>query len=271
MIASLRDAEIEVRKLQDQINSITKSVGVNTTSIANSSKAFSVNPASIEVSGQNTSSGGITSYTPNTTPATPIVPIYDSSPLLTNLPTGLGTEDTGQTYYNSYFDRWWFWDGLHWHYQDGSFGAGAQCTTSSSFTPPEGGLWQVCDGSTVSCALANATIGTKIASHTEAVGSDNPTIEGGSGSTTIAQVAVAPTWDASAKTELTSLSVSLSEGSITVQSGTGANPGNGSVSGTVSPNPHSHNLNATNAQINPPSEVNGGLSLRISMAWWMRR
>lgn len=274
MIVSLRDAEIELARLSTELEKLRKQKVTSQKVIAptTSGKRFQSNPVAGLIgdtsSNTGTSSISTVSYVPNTIPSLIVKEvIYDTSSTLAGLPTGLGTEDTGQLYYNSYFKRYWFWDGAAWNYNDSGIGAGGQCSTSGP--APSGGLWQACDGSTVSCALDNATIGNKTASPAQATGGNNPSIQGGAGDTT-QHAAVAPTWNATARTETTSLSISSGEGSVTVQSGSGATPGDGSVSSSASPNPHSHALTNTNAKINPPTDA-AGLGLRISMAWWMRR
>ena len=184
---------------------------------------------------------------------------------LAGLPTGLGTADAGRQYYNTYFGRMWVWTGTVWHYADGGPGAGAQGATSSS--APSGGLWQACDGSSVACALDNATIGTLTASDTRASGGDNPLIQGGTGGGQVAKAA--PTWDAAAKTETENAHThTVSQTGITTVAGatqvdTGSPTGAGSA--------HYHTLTGANAKIKAPSEADGGLGLRVSMAWWMRR
>jgi len=144
MIASLRDAEIYINKLLTQVDSLDRSINVVNVASTQLKKAFEANL---------TSTGG-KEFTKNVLPLPPDIPvaIYDSSTSLANLPTGLTTASQGQEYYNSYFGRWWFWDGANWHYKDSGVGAGGQVTTSDSAIPPSGGLWQACDGSTVSCA-----------------------------------------------------------------------------------------------------------------------
>lgn len=161
--------------------------------------------------------------------------MQDASSTLANLPTDLGSDDAGFCYRNSFFDRLWEWNGSAWHYADGGLGAGAQVATISSLSPPSGGLWQACDGSSVACALDNATITNLSASDTSAFAGSNPMIEGGAGGSQVS--ATAPT-------------VVLTTGSA--QSGSSV---------TV----------VTGVSVEAPSESNGGLPLRISMAWWMRR
>lgn len=69
---------------------------------------------------------------------------------------------SGQLYRNSYFGRVWQWNGNGWSYFDGSLGAGGIVAVRSGGPAPSGGLWQLCDGSTVTgatdgCSLTNLT------------------------------------------------------------------------------------------------------------------
>ena len=229
MIASLRDAEIELNDLKLKLSSVTRKLALST------------------------GSSGTGNVLSNSTPP-PYIPtdIYDTSSSLAGLPTGLTIANRGQHYYNSYFKRWWNWDGANWHYLDSGIGAGGQVSTSGA-TAPEGGLWQACDGSTVSCALDNATIGNKVASPAQATGGNNPIIQGGAGDTT-QHAATAPTLASSSVT-----SGNDSGSGTVVLSGVGT---------TVAAHTHTHDI--TLPAINSPTDA-VGTGLRISMVWWMRR
>ena len=182
----------------------------------------------------------------------------DLSGILQLLPGSLGSNDKGYLYRSEYYQRTWIWDGQYWHYFGSALGAGAQVATSSSTTPPSGGLWQTCDGSTVNCALDGATVGTLTASYTGAAGGNNPFIMGGVGSTA---VPLAP----SAPTLASSVGVIIgndSDAGVNITS---------SGSTAVALKPHSHSVALSDPTINTPTEAHGGLPRRISMAWWMRR
>lgn len=150
-----------------------------------------------------------------------------TSNTLSDVPSDLGANDGGYQVNNTFFRRTWIWDsvGNQFHYADG-VGAGSQVSTSGP--APAGGLWQACDGSSVTTAEDGASLGSRQTSDTRAVGSDNPFVQGGVGG--IQQIAVAVT-------------------PVTVQSGTGVNA----------------------AADLAPNAANGGLPLRVSMAFWMRR
>ena len=178
MIVSLRDAEIELARLSSELEKVKRQKVVTQKAVAPlpTGKKFQSNPiAGLGTTTTNTGTSSVSTvnYVPNTIPAQTVKEvIYDTSSTLAGLPTGLGTEDTGQLYYNSYFKRYWFWDGAAWNYNDSGIGAGGQCSTSGP--APSGGLWQACDGSTVACALDDATIGNKTASPAQATGGNNP-------------------------------------------------------------------------------------------------
>lgn len=212
--------------------------------------------------------GGSASAAPGGNPVVAV--IQDASPTLAGLPA---LPAKGDLYRNTYFWRVWQWDGTAWHYYEGQIGAGACVATSGA--APSGGLWHTCDGTSVSCALDNATIGSITAPDTRAVGADSPMIMGGAGAAQL--VAARQKWETTARTETQALSVggsSISTTNATVQVGVGASV-IASVTyndtESVSPNPHSHQLKDANAQLKVPSEANGGLPLRVSLAWWMRQ
>lgn len=80
----------------------------------------------------------------------------DTSTTLAALPGDLAQFDQGFLFRSEQFDRVWRWTGTVWHYNDGSLGAGAVVATNGP--QPSGGYWQTCDGSSVACALDDATI-----------------------------------------------------------------------------------------------------------------
>jgi hypothetical protein len=198
-------------------------------------------PAGSGGSGSGGSGGG-------STPVAPIT-VVDASAVLAGKPAA---PPAGTLYRNTFFQRVWYYDGAAWHYNDGGVGAGAQVSTSGP--APSGGLWQACDGSTVSCALDNCTTANLTASNTAAVGGNNPMIEGGAGGAQ--QATTVPTYTGGA-----SVTSGTDSGAGTVvQAGAGT---------TVATHTHTHGV--TVPAINAPSEANGGLPLRVSCAWWMRR
>lgn len=187
--------------------------------------------------------------------------MQSSSSTLADLPVDLGANDSGFEFRSSVFYRKWTWDGAAWHYSDGGVGAGSQVSTSGP--APSGGLWQVCDGSTVACALDNATVGNLTASDTRASGGDNPMLQGGAGSGGAAPTAASkPTLSADA--------------TITVAADTDAGVNIATAGATlVALNPHIHTALLKQADftaaITTPTEAHGGLPLRVSMACYMRR
>jgi len=261
-IVSLRDAEIELARMRLEIDKLKRPtvVAPTVTPKVNTFKQFQPNSLSVTV--VSSSSGG-SSNIPNTIPPTPVKEvIYDTSSTLAGLPTGLGIEDTGQQYYNSYFKRFWFWDGTGWNYLDAGVPAGGQISTSG-FTPT-GGLWVACDGNSYNCADNDAVIRSHTASPAQASGGNNPIIQGGAGDTT-QHGATAPMLNLSVAIGIGSLSVNSATGTGTALTGTGAIAGGS----------HSHGLSGSPSvtqqpTINAPTDAIG-TGLRISMAWWMRR
>jgi hypothetical protein len=167
-----------------------------------------------------------------------------------SLPAGLGTNDAGYLAFETTFFHAYRWNGANWTFAPGDSGAGYVVASPTS-AAPFGGLWQLCDGSTVSVSKGDGTT-TNVAT---------PNLTGntfifGAAALTGVNVASQPTWDAAAVTE-------ADNGVPTVvQSGTGA---------TVAPEPHTHNLTNANAKLKPPSAANGGLPQNIGLVFYMRR
>ena len=82
----------------------------------------------------------------------------DADAGLANLPNDLTSHDSGFLYRSTTFYRVWLWNGTAWHYFESGLGAGAEVTVHGG-TPPSGGLWGAANGSSYSCALDNATVG----------------------------------------------------------------------------------------------------------------
>ena len=177
----------------------------------------------------------------------------DAAGTLVLKPSGLGKADKGFRYRSQYYGRSWLWNGTAWHYAAGGPGAGAQVSTSGP--APQGGLWGACDGSSHQCALDNCTVGSLTSSNAAASGGNNPMIMGGGGGGQ--QAATAPTY---AGSSTVASDADSGAGIAFLAAGTGS---------TAAASPHTHDVTVPN--INAPSETNGGLPLRVSLCWWMRR
>jgi len=170
--------------------------------------------------------------------------------VLANLPGWLNARDDGQIFEATDYRHSWRWNGatLAWQFVAGD-SSGQVVIGKPDGTAPDGGLWALCDGTNTQLSHDDGTVTT--------VATQNLT--GGvfiKGDVIAAQQpASAPTWAAGAAT------AADSGAGQAVQSGSGA---------TVAAHPHTHPLSAAGA-INPPSETNGGLPLRVGVAFWIRR
>lgn len=213
---------------------------------------------------------------------------------IASVPGNLTTLDAGFLFYASDYLHAYEWSGNAWNFAPGD--PGSAYIVAAGGTAPRGGLWAICDGSGVNVATAAAAV----SSVTTPDLSNNVFIRGGSPGAR--QNETTPTWAAGAKTDGSNNLMTDDESAHThnIQSlligvviGVDFDPGNSNASlsanfGTASavsantnngtphnhnivPNPHSHNLSNSNAVLNKPSENNGGLPLRINLAWYMRR
>ncbi len=176
---------------------------------------------------------------------------------LADLPTDLGMNDARFRFRNSFFQRAWEWEGSGWHYADAGLGAGSQVSTDNGIQP-SGGLWVYCDGSSAACALDDATIANLFTTNTAVDGSGNmPVVMGGGGGARIS--ATVQTFDNIYGGTATQPNTSNDSADSQFVAGVGA------VNGAA--NGHYHQI----PPLFPPSETAGGMPLRVSMSWWMRR
>lgn len=75
---------------------------------------------------------------------------------LAALPGGLGTDDTNLLFRATDYLHTWRWSGAAWGF-DGGDASGYLVAVPVAATPPMGGLWQLCDGSSVLVAQPGAT------------------------------------------------------------------------------------------------------------------
>jgi hypothetical protein len=139
---------------------------------------------------------------------------------------------------------------------------------------PLGGLWYLCDGSTVPIRDAGGSVSYVV---TAPISSTVAALMGGGGSTwvtdtgNVAFPATSPTWDAAHKaTETESTHTHNVANTIQVVD-LGGTPKNAvdaqtSTAGTA----HAHALSDANAKLNPPSVAAGGLPAYIKLAAWIR-
>ena len=181
-------------------------------------------------------------------------------------PGDLGAADAGFRFYATDYFHLYRWTGAAWEF--GEADGGSQfIVVGATGTAPTGGLWQVCDGTAVNCAQANGTL----ASVTTPNLAGDVFIRGAAAQS--AQVAAAvPTWQAGATTDNGTTGISVSAHSTASDTTvTGAGTRVTTATHTVVDSGHTHNLSNANAKLNAPSDANGGVPLRISLVWYMRR
>lgn len=179
---------------------------------------------------------------------------------LASIPADLGAADANFLFGATDYKHQWIWSGSAWSFAPGH---GSKVFQASDGTPPLGGLWAPCDGTNVMLSRNDGTVASFVTPNL----TGNVFILGGAYSAPLA--ATRPTWDPAAVTETASSANTAAESADTiVQSGTG-------VSVAAAPhthaNVHNHALTNANALLKPPSEANGGLPLRINLAWYVRR
>lgn len=179
--------------------------------------------------------------------------------VLANIPGNLNANDLGMTFAATDYKHIFEWNGAVWDFAGGD--AGSKYIVAG-IAAPLGGLWALCDGSNATVAQNN---GTTVVVTTPNLGGDI-FIKGGNYNGT-RQAATSPTWAANAATDSANISITAASNNFTANA-TGVAA---LISAVNSPNPHSHNLSNNNAVINPPSEANNGLPLRIALQWYMRR
>jgi len=165
------------------------------------------------------------------------------------------------------------WTGTAWSFQAGD-GSGHVVMGKPDGSAPNGGVWGLCDGTAYTVLNGVGT--------TSNLTTQNLTGEVFlKGATAVAgqQAAVRATWEVAAITDNASAgtpagSIGNNDSSVAVQSGAGttvaADPHSHSFTGSAMGN-HQHALSDANAQLKVPSEANGGLPLRISTVWYIRR
>lgn len=164
------------------------------------------------------------------------------------------------------------WGGLFFLFGPGD--AGSKYIVAAPGNPPDtNNLWGFCDGSTYACLNGDGTL-TNI---TTPDMTGNVFIEGGA-YTGVQKPAIRATWDPSAVTDLESTHVhpiTLFNSNLgPVNQTPPTNPFFGVAGGTLLSDPgtpHAHALTDPLSILNPPSESNGGLPLRINLNWYIRR
>ena len=212
---------------------------------------------------------------------------------LASIPADLDVTDANYCFGSNDYNHSYIWNGTAWNFSPGDPGS---AFIVGSVSPPLGGPWALCDGSTTVCATGNGSTTSVITANL----TGDVFLKGGTPGNV--QPANAATWDANSTTDSQNLNTANESSHTHALSGSGGlvvdsisfNPGNSNASlnfttgsvvasidpttgpgsphnHAINPNPHSHNLSNNNAKLNAPSENNGGLPLRIALSWYMRR
>ena len=212
-----------------------------------------------------------------------------------SLPTDLLTTDAGALWAVTDYMHLLQWSGTAWTFSESDAGS-RYIVMGTSTGSPTNGLWGACDGTAYACLNGDGT--------TSSITTPNLTGEvflKGASAFAAQQAAVRAKWEATAVTDNESAhthgigsiaaaaaatgvtvdahttSTELVAGAATVLTGPGTHTTNDpththTMSGTsAAGSAHQHVLSDANAQLKVPSEVNGGLPLRISTVWYMRR
>lgn len=207
----------------------------------------------------------------------------------------LGANDAGYLVRVSTYLHVLKWTGAAWDFQDGD-GSGYVAMGKPTGAAPNGGLWGLCDGTAYNCLNADGTL----TSLTTQVLTGEVFLKG-STATAAQQAATRATWETTAKTDNESahthavgtISAASAVTGITVDDHTtaadttvlGAGVRVTTATHTVNDAGHTHTgagtsaagsahqhvLSDATAQLKVFSEANGGLPLRISTVWYIRR
>jgi hypothetical protein len=206
-------------------------------------------------------------------------------------PAGLGAGDTGLLWYVTDYEHTLIWGGAAWTFIDTD--PGSRWFIATAGVAPEGGVFQLCDGSTVACLQTDGTT-TNVTTPDLTDASESILIAGGT-YTGSRVVSTSPTWDAAAVTDDESAhthdlpfdmhgddhnEVHWAADNIfgsgaamteTTRSATTDEAGTGNYALSDAGTAHHHDLSDGVAVINPPSIANGGVPLHVILSWYMRR
>ncbi len=194
--------------------------------------------------------------------------------VLAQIPT-LSSSEVGGVFSASDYLHSWRWTGVRWHFAPGD-ASGYVVGRTSGFVP-HGGLWAICDGSSVSVAQDDGTISSEATPDTLGSGGDHVFIMGDSSG--VAKTSASRLlWDGAAKTgveDATHTHDVVVDGTSNIYaSGTdflAALPG--TYTSTTESATHHHPLTNALSILQTPSEdaTHGGLPLRVGLVWYFRR
>lgn len=188
------------------------------------------------------------------------------------LPSTLTPADAGTIAFEETYFHTYQWDGTAWRFAPGDPGAGYIVATVSG--PPLGGLWQLCDGTSVNVSQGDGTVVSTATPNLMTSGNAGGPSLLGAGAPLGFNAATTPSWQALAATDTEAAHVHAISASIAVQSGAGANPAATGFTGAGTP--HNHILSDANARLKAPSDSTdsthgGGMPDRFYLEWYMRQ
>ncbi len=187
----------------------------------------------------------------------------------------LGSSDGGLLVYVFDFPHWLLWNTVSFQFGPGDPGSGYIVASPGILPFANLPSWGLCDGSTYAVLHADGNT-----SNITTPNLSNEVFIKGGAYTGNQQPATSPTWAPGAATDdehLHTHSVSVPASTLATfnyQTGNSTEIIVGAASGTVTSSngtPHTHNLSSNNAVLNPPSEGNNGLPLRIGLNWYLKR
>ncbi len=166
----------------------------------------------------------------------------------------LAAGDAGFIFKATDYKQIYLWNGAFWEYGPG--GGRYTVVGLGASAPDAYGDWQLCDGSTIN--VSTSTGGVVAETVPDLTG--DIFIQGGTYTGT-RKAAVAAKWDAAAVTD--TKTVTVTKAKFTADAG-----GTDAITALTD---HNHALTDANAKLKVPSELNGGVPLRIDLAWYVRR
>lgn len=186
--------------------------------------------------------------------------------LLADLPGDLGLADDGFLADEAEYEHCYKWNGLGWRFAKQDDHQAGQISASAEGGAPLGGVWQICDGSTVTVSAGDGTTVNRTA----------PALQGdtwivGTAVDTPTRAAARAKWEAGAVTDdesththpIGNIPELVPAVGATVNLDTAPNTGPGTA--------HHHALTDANAQLKVPSIANGGVPLNYGLVFYMRR
>ncbi len=187
--------------------------------------------------------------------------------VISQLPIGLGLQDTGFTFESTEYEHTLKWNGAAYKFVSGDK---SRYFAMSLDGPPSGGVWGLCDGTTYNVLLTDGTVESIVTPNL----ADGTFLRATTAYTGTPAAAVRASWEAAAKTAIENQkhthsysqggSNAFGGGAFNAVSSFTANTGDDSVD-------HYHALTDADAQLQLFSDVGGGMPLRFDVQVYLRR